>query len=139
MTRYSLGFCFIGEEVVLIRKNKPAWQKDKLNGVGGKVEDYETPQECMRREFLEETGVDIPCWLKFTVMKFQDVEVHCFATNWSRSEPRPHTTTDEEIVIGSADHREHCPLRNLDWLIPMARAILDDPESNDVPHTLDHE
>jgi 8-oxo-dGTP diphosphatase len=43
----------------LIRKNPPAWQAGKLNAVGGKIEKGETPREAARREFLEETGVDL--------------------------------------------------------------------------------
>lgn len=42
--------------VALIRKLKPSWQKGKLNGIGGKVEEGEHPSEAMAREFLEETG-----------------------------------------------------------------------------------
>jgi len=35
--RYVLGFCFGPSltTVVLIKKNRPAWQAGRLNGVGG--------------------------------------------------------------------------------------------------------
>jgi len=33
--------------------------KDKWVGIGGKFEYGETPEECMKREVLEETGIDI--------------------------------------------------------------------------------
>lgn len=58
---YVLGFAFSrdGEEVVLIIKQKPDWQKGKLNGIGGKIEpEDESPLHAMIREFKEETGVD---------------------------------------------------------------------------------
>lgn len=48
--------------VVLIRKQKPAWQKGRLNGVGGKIEQGETPLEAMRREFAEEAGKNVTDW-----------------------------------------------------------------------------
>jgi hypothetical protein len=37
---YVCGFMFANDftEVALIRKNKPEWQRGKLNGIGGKVE-----------------------------------------------------------------------------------------------------
>lgn len=40
MTQYCLGFAFTDHDnfVILIRKNKPAWQKGLLNGVGGESE-----------------------------------------------------------------------------------------------------
>ncbi len=34
--------------------------KDKWIGVGGHLEDDESPEECIRREVREETGFDIP-------------------------------------------------------------------------------
>ncbi len=34
--------------------------KDKWIGVGGHLEDDESPEECIKREIYEETGYDIP-------------------------------------------------------------------------------
>ena len=34
--------------------------KDKWIGVGGHLENYESPEECIKREIFEETGYDIP-------------------------------------------------------------------------------
>jgi 8-oxo-dGTP diphosphatase len=60
MKAYVLGFAFddVGR-VVLMRKNRPEWQKGRWNGVGGLIEGGETPQVAMAREFKEETGVDV--------------------------------------------------------------------------------
>ncbi|MBQ1230186.1 MAG: NUDIX domain-containing protein, partial [Clostridia bacterium] len=33
--------------------------RDKWIGVGGKFEDGESPEDCMRREILEETGLTV--------------------------------------------------------------------------------
>ena len=53
MKEYVVGFMF-SEEIL---KNKPDWQAGRLNGVGGKVEPNEYPDQAMVREFEEETGV----------------------------------------------------------------------------------
>jgi 8-oxo-dGTP pyrophosphatase MutT (NUDIX family) len=55
--RYVVGFLFSEDEsrVLLVWKNRPAWQDGKLNGVGGKIEAGETPLQAMEREFKEET------------------------------------------------------------------------------------
>lgn len=46
-------------KVVLIQKNRPEWQKGKLNGVGGKKEKTDFNLfSTMIRKFKEETGVD---------------------------------------------------------------------------------
>jgi hypothetical protein len=56
--RYVLGFVFDSScrNVLMIYKNKPDWQKDKLNGLGGKIREGEAPDYAMYREFVEETG-----------------------------------------------------------------------------------
>lgn len=57
---YVLGFAFSQDmnSVLLISKMTPAWQANKFNGVGGKLETYDwCTVEAMRREFLEETGI----------------------------------------------------------------------------------
>jgi len=54
---YVLGFMFDSyyRRVLLIAKNHPEWQKGRLNGIGGKIEDNESPMHAMEREFREET------------------------------------------------------------------------------------
>jgi 8-oxo-dGTP diphosphatase len=56
--KYVLGFAFDkSDNVILVRKQKPKWQKGLLNGVGGKIEIGETSSDAMFREFREETGL----------------------------------------------------------------------------------
>src|SRR5690242_7587733 len=57
---YTVGFFFNEDlsKVLLIRKAKPPWQAGRLNGIGGSFEGTESPEKCMDREFLEETGND---------------------------------------------------------------------------------
>lgn len=67
MTNYVLGFAFTeNDDVALIEKQKPEWQKGLWNGIGGKREyDADTGWledsiYAVSREFKEETGVYIP-------------------------------------------------------------------------------
>lgn len=55
--RFVVGFVFSKnpERILLVLKNRPAWQSGKFNGIGGKIENFETPLEAMNREFVEET------------------------------------------------------------------------------------
>ena len=54
ITNYVLGFAFSksGQMVLLIWKNKPEWQRGKMNGIGGKIELGEHPDatigECAK-------------------------------------------------------------------------------------------
>ena len=151
MISYCLGFAFTDDDhfVVLIRKNKPAWQKGLLNGVGGKIDDYETAHDAMVREFREETGITHHHWTRVTQMNFQwksfptvrfaETVVHCFATRLPKGNDNLTQTTDEQVGLFSVtDARNHPKIiPNLRWLIPMALHALDN-DDNSVPHTLDH-
>jgi len=131
-TVYVCGFCFDLEKtkVVLIKKERPDWQKGKLNGVGGHVEKYDDDIYCaMEREFFEETGLNIDerNWAKFSIYIAVDYIVHFMKTFNSEIE-NVKTTTDEEIgvysipllnsILNEETTLETIP--NLKWLIPMA-------------------
>lgn len=123
MKKYVLGFLFTSDlkKVVLIVKNKPEWQAGLLNGVGGKIEDGETPDEAMTREFLEEAGIEVTAWNQFFIMKGDDWEVNCFRSFVpTRTFEGIKTMTDESIFIANVSHIEHLKtITNLTWLIPM--------------------
>lgn len=59
---YASGIIISPERkfVVLIKKNRPAWQKGCYNFPGGKIELGEHPNETVVREVREETGLVIP-------------------------------------------------------------------------------
>lgn len=104
MVEYVAGFLFseCQKYVAMVRKNKPEWQKGKLNGIGGKIEAGETPHEAMVREFREETGILIPAWDNTAIINGNGWTVyffHQFDNNiWGTS-----TIEDEEIVIHHVD------------------------------------
>ena len=59
LNKYVVGFAFSEDcnNILLIRKNKPEWQKGLLNGIGGKIEAGEFPLDAMTRECEEEAGL----------------------------------------------------------------------------------
>lgn len=127
MDSYVLGFCFEQRHghVVLIRKNKPDWQRDHLNGVGGKIEAGETPLQAMIREWYEETGEGREQWEQYITLNFPNVTVHCFRAFCGLS--MANTVTDEAIIRGSVPSllaRQllfgYPTIKNLPWLIAFA-------------------
>lgn len=124
-TEYVAGFMFDGDNVALVVKNRPDWQRGKLNGIGGKIEPGETPIQAMVREFKEETGHETKpyIWGEFAVLRGDGFVVHFF---WSVGDHRHlSTVTDEQIVSVPTDTvNVHNAVPNLTWLIPMARSIV---------------
>lgn len=117
------GFCFDAsrQRVVLIRKNRPTWQAGKLNGVGGKVDLGEMPGEAMVREFLEETGVEVPGWDLFCLHhdRTNSFEVYYFRAFADVDSCT--TQTDEEVVIAPILEVQTCEVvDSVRWLVPMA-------------------
>lgn len=128
--QYALGFLFVNDHyVVLIRKNKPAWQEGKLNGVGGLIEPGETCLDAMRREWFEETGEERKEWEKFCTANFgSGVKVHMYRA-WDR-ESTARTNTEELVTFAPLEQVYKgrvvtnfgvVPvLPNLRYLIPLA-------------------
>lgn len=128
MASYVVGFAFSGKKLLLIEKNRPAFQAGKLNGIGGKIEGDETPEKAMAREFKEETGITRTRWTLFCTLTIPkelshydtDVVVHFLKTDTDRIW-RANQTTDEELhLINWAKLPDNC-MSNLHWLVPMAK------------------
>lgn len=121
---YVVGFMFNPTEdaVLLIRKTHPDWQKGKLNGVGGRIEESESAAEAMRREFLEETGIDHADWRKFCVLgDARNWQIHFFFAVGPIGKAEELTDERPEIHCVSALPTNTIP--NLKWLIPMALSM----------------
>ena len=58
--------CYItrGDEVLMLHrvKKKNDLNKDKWIGIGGKFEAQDSPDECLLREAMEETGLRLTSW-----------------------------------------------------------------------------
>lgn len=122
MKQYTCGFAFNADldNVALIRKERPDWQRNRWNGIGGHMEDGETPEECMRREFREETSVDLTKWTHFATLRNPRGTVYMFyAVNNDIYDAV--TMTDETVEVMPIDDLPEV-LPNLRWLIPMALA-----------------
>lgn len=123
-TRYCCGFLFEKDKVALIRKSRPTWMAGKLNGIGGHIEQGESPADAMVREFREETGAEttVMSWWPFAVLSGENFVVHFFSSYGILGELK--TTTDEEIVVVPVSEvTVHNAIPNLTWLIPMGKSI----------------
>jgi 8-oxo-dGTP diphosphatase len=127
MQEYVVGFLFDEnyQKVVLIQKNKPDWQKGKLNGVGGKIEPGETSMDAMVREFEEETGLTTLVWENFASITGNGFVVHFFFGQVNEERfYSVRSTTDEKVDIFKVAQIENLNvIPNLRWLIPMALSM----------------
>lgn len=130
---------FSGERsrVALIKKLKPAWQKGKLNGIGGKLRHNEAPLDAMVREFREETGADSFLWqwrrfldLSGVTMDGASFHVACFASYMDNIDLLRSTTKEEITIVDVAKidvaGKNYVMIDNLPWIIGLALDNLDD-------------
>ena len=86
--------CYIenerGDYLMLHRvKKENDCNRDKWIGIGGKFEDGESPEECVLRETLEETGLTLTDWryrgiVTFVSDRWETEYMHLFtATGWT--------------------------------------------------------
>lgn len=138
MTTYVAGFLFDHghRRVALIQKARPAWQRGRLNGIGGKVEMGETPLQAMVREFHEEAGDgDGIAWTERVVLHGPDWTVHFFSATSHVDHLFSLRGQEDEpirVVQTAAGHLPEEVLPNLRWLIPLCmdgdvvRAVVSD-------------
>lgn len=131
MKTFVCGFAFNngGSKVLLIEKNRPAFQKGKLNGIGGKIEEGETIHSAMVREFKEETGLETreSYWFLFCSLNVnarqshynEEVIIH-FLGMYTDKIWQAMAMTDEQIhLVDTAMVPKVSVIPNLNWLIPM--------------------
>lgn len=127
--KYVLGFLFDSdfEYVLLIQKERPKWQKGKLNGIGGKIITGEHPGEALTREFLEETGLYLNAWSTVGVLFGKDTDatgngfVVYIYKEWVPKSiiEQAESLTDEQVKIYPVKEIPYkACIPNLSWIIP---------------------
>lgn len=128
MIKYVVGFAFSTrkKDVLLMKKNKPEWQKDKYNGLGGTVniQENETAEAAMVREFKEECGIETEekDWGLFAVIRDEsnkNVKLYCFRT-FTNKIYDCQSTEAEQVEVLPVNLIAFPVVYNLKYLIPMA-------------------
>jgi 8-oxo-dGTP diphosphatase len=133
---YVLGFAFNPQRthVMLMEKRRPKWQGGLINGIGGHIENHETPADAMRRESREETKIDFLEWKLFVQLRGRDIrgnnpsntfQVHCYS-DFSVNFRQVKTMTDERVIrfpLKQLMEPKNRVIPNLTWLIPMAMSF----------------
>lgn len=126
-----LGFFFnpSKDKVLLILKNRPDFLKGLYNGIGGKVEKGEKYINAIKREFKEETGIDIEIerWVHYHSMFVEPLEGNCYYIQSyycvAKTEEEFYSfsqTTDEKVSCFNSKNLPPYCFHNLEWLIPLA-------------------
>ena len=118
---YVVGFLFSEDmnQVILIKKKRPDWQNGKYNGVGGHIEENETPKEAMIREYEEEAGKRVEEWTHYVTLENTGWKVYFFFAVDNTAFLESETKTDEDIFRAISTNLPTNVIPNLRWLIPI--------------------
>lgn len=120
---YTLAFLFDSnlENILLIEKNKPEWQKGYLNGIGGKFEKNESKFDCINREFKEETDLEINTWDYVGIYEGSSFIIHIFTSTINDQLLNLFKSiTDEQVSI----YRVNDILNNKHNILPSAKSAI---------------
>lgn len=119
MTGYSIGLMNFLDEIVLLKKARPEWQRGLLNLPGGKIEEDESPRQCMTREWKEETGVFTDNWKQRLEIVGEDYILYIFTTFPADRCELKFTAKEPVRWYGLSwlDYDKCVP--NLRWMIPL--------------------
>jgi len=126
MKEFTLGFIFDSshKKVLLVHKQKPEWQKGKINGIGGKLEDGESHVACISRETREESCLIIPedAWVFLGLLSTKNSwRIHTYMTTYEGEMTDAQKGDHEEIEWFSCDELPEECIANLRWIIPFAQ------------------
>ena len=95
MKQTTLCYLERGDEYLMLHRTKKKNDEnhDKWIGVGGKFEANESPEDCMRREILEETGLTVTDYryrgiVTFVSDLYETEYMHLFTVNGWTGEAR---------------------------------------------------
>ncbi len=121
MQKYVVGFVFNKDlsSVLLMHKNRPAWQNGLINGLGGKVEENEDSFTTVSREIKEESGLEIPSdkWIKSGKIYSETFTMDVFGTIYDGSKDDAKTLEDEPIEWFDLNNLPSNLIENVPWLI----------------------
>jgi len=98
----------------IIRKGNKvliAKRGDKWEFPGGKLEENESMEECIKREIKEELGIEISVIKKFCIEKKDEIELHVFTANYEKGNIKLNFHNDAKwIGIEELNNYDFLPL-----------------------------
>ena len=115
----ALLFTPDGRQVALMRRTRPAWQAGRVNALGGKVVEDETPADAARREVKEEAGVNVAEWAEVLVWEDREYRMHVMRAMSERAS-MVRTMEDQEVFLADVAALPDEVIGNVRWLVPFA-------------------
>lgn len=106
--KYTLGFIKCKEKILFLNRQKAPWM-GRWNGVGGKIDPFESPYDCIVRETHEETGLLLPQYEARGVIRWRRDGVDLGGAYLFSAE------VSEEVMLSYTTPKVFCHEGILDW------------------------
>lgn len=118
---YVLALLYTADrnQVVLMRRTRPAWQAGRVNALGGRIMAGESSRGAARREVREECGVDVAEWTEVLVWDDAEYVMHAMRAVDDRARDA-RTMEDQEVFLAAVRALPDNVIDNLRWLVPLA-------------------
>jgi 8-oxo-dGTP diphosphatase len=129
MKHYVLGLVFDANanQLLLIEKLRPEWQAGRWNGIGGKIEEGETPLEAMQRESTEEINRNYIFEHRIT-FTCPGGTVFVFVTHSNENNHIYYEQVeDEKLAVFPLSGLPVGLMNNMKWIIPLCLANVQFP------------
>ncbi len=130
MEKYVLIFCshidsYDAERFIVVQKDRPSWQKGRLNLPGGKIEKGETAYQAAIRELYEETGIANTIRMEESgTVGGEHFIIHCFTCFTTKNAIKPREGETETVTwqYWSDIRHDKNLMPNLRVIIPLMMA-----------------
>ena len=128
MKHFVLGLIFNKSKtrILLVEKNKPEWMAGHWNGIGGKVEDNETPMRAIERECLEEISYSYSFEHVITFV-CPGGTAFVFKAICVGDDIKFNQTEDEELRAWLLENLPTEMMTDLRWIIPLSLSSVQFP------------
>lgn len=120
MKRTTLCYIRSGERYLMLYRDRKTGDPNmgKWLGIGGKIEPGETPDECCRREVLEETGLKLMSVrfhgvIRFRADEYEDEDMYLYSSD--EFEPTDEKARRLFLETGKFEPQE-CSEGRLEWI-----------------------
>ena len=120
LNHYVMGFVFneAQNRVLLIKKLRPEWMKNRWNGIGGHIEPGETPLEAMIRESKEECDT-FYSWIHKITFICPGGTIFVYGTIEPTYKIPFEQVEDEKLAVWSIRHLPDESMSNIRAFIPL--------------------
>ena len=145
MINSTLCYVLRGNDVLMLHrvKKKNDINKDKWIGIGGKFEENESPDDCLLREALEETGLTLTTWqcrgiVTFLSDRYEGEYMYLFTADGFEGELKGAKCMEDGVVVFGNIITGKGPGKSFDFAYAIVTSILGATKAGEISSAMQY-